>query len=105
MCTTFKIRYSICKREEYGRGPRKDQPCVDEEFAQCEKALGSGQVCPEPAVRSVWVEYKCHEHGGPTAQKREQLMRKRGKKGRERQIVVKKGDRPSRWNGAVCVVM
>jgi hypothetical protein len=32
-------------------------------------------------------------------------MRERGLQGRDRQIVVKKGDRPSAWNSAVCSIM
>ena len=56
-------------------------------------------------VKSVWIEYTCPQHGGLTPQERQELMKERGSQGRERQIVVRKGNRPSEWKSAVCVVM
>ena len=105
MCTTYQICYLPCKREGYGRGPEENMPCIDEDFRQCKHAIESGEGCLEPVVRSIWIEYKCPQHGGLEPQKREELMRERGLQGRDRQIVVKKGDRPSAWNSAVCSIM
>ena len=49
--------------------------------------------------------YQCPDHGGPSHEKREEMIRKKGLQGREVQIVVKKGDRPSAYKNTVCVVM
>jgi hypothetical protein len=105
MCTTYQICYLPCKREDYGRGPEDNMSCIDEDFRQCKHAIESSEGCLEPVVRSIWIKYKYPEHGGPEPQKREELMRERWLQGRDRQIVVKKGKRPSAWNSAVCSIM
>jgi hypothetical protein len=98
MCTTYKIRYLPCKRKGYDL-------CVAADFQQCKKAEESHESCTVSTTRTIWIDYKCPQHGGPTPQEREKLMNERGLHGRDRQIVIRKGDTPSKWKGALCVVM
>jgi hypothetical protein len=98
MCTSYKIRYFPCKRKGYDL-------CVTADFQQCKKAEESRESCTAPTTRTLWIDYKCPQHGGPTPQEREKLMKERGLHGSDRQIAIRKGDRPSKWKGALCVVM
>ena len=105
MCTSFQTHYLICKREAYGLGPNKDIPCVDEDFNACQTAKDSGQNCTEPVGRDIWSKYICSEHGGPSPQMREKMMREGGFWGMPRHVMVKKGDRPGEWSSTGCDVM